>query len=64
MDKGSTLYNKSLKSLLQDNNIEIYSAHYEGNLLLLKDILELWKLKSANTWLQYQKICILIHWMI
>ena len=30
-----------MKSLLQDNNIEIYSAHYEGNLLLLKDILEL-----------------------
>ena len=27
VDKGSEFYNRSMKSLLQDNNIEVYSAH-------------------------------------
>ena len=27
VDKGSEIYNKSLKSLLEKNNIEIYSTH-------------------------------------
>ena len=39
--KGSKFYNRSMKSWLQDNNIEMYSIHNEGNLLLLKDLLEL-----------------------
>ena len=30
VDKGSEFYNTSMKSLLQDNNIEKYSAHSEG----------------------------------
>ena len=28
------------------------------NLLLPKDLLELWGIKSTNTWLKYQKICL------
>ena len=28
------------------------------NQLLLKDLLELWKIKSTDIWLQYQKMCI------
>ena len=30
VDKGSKCYNKSMKSWLQDNNIEMYSTHNEG----------------------------------
>ena len=30
VDKGSELYNRSMKSWLQKNNIEMYSAHNEG----------------------------------
>ena len=30
VDKGSEFYNKSMKSLLQDNNIEMYSIQNEG----------------------------------
>ena len=42
VDKGSEFHNKSMKSCLQDNDMEIYSTHNEGkNLLLLKDLLEL-----------------------
>ena len=29
-----------MKSWLEKNNIEMYSKHNEGNLLLLKDLLE------------------------
>ena len=30
IDKGSEFYNRSIKSWLQDNNIEMYSRHNEG----------------------------------
>ena len=30
VDKSSELYNRSMKSFLQDNNIELYSTHNEG----------------------------------
>ena len=30
VDKGSEFYNRSMKSWLQDNNIEMYSIHNEG----------------------------------
>ena len=29
MDKGSQFYNRAIKSWLQDNDIEMYSAHNE-----------------------------------
>ena len=35
VDKGSEFYHRSMKSWLQDNNIEM-----KENLLLLKDLLE------------------------
>ena len=38
-DKSSELYNRSTKSLLQDNDIKMYSIHNEGNLLFLKDLI-------------------------
>ena len=30
VDKGSEFYNRSMKSWLQDNDIETYSTHNEG----------------------------------
>ena len=37
VDKGSELYNSSMKSWLEKNDIEIYSAHNELRSVLLKD---------------------------
>ena len=33
-DKGSKFYNRSVKSWLQDNDIEMYSTHNKGNSVL------------------------------
>ena len=41
VDKDSKFCNRSMESSLEKNNIEMYSAHNEGNLLLLKGLLEL-----------------------
>ena len=38
--KGTEFYNRSIKSWLQNNDIERYSTHNEKKLLLLKDSLE------------------------
>ena len=37
IDKGSEFYNSSMKSWLEKNDIEIYSAHNERKSVLLKD---------------------------
>ena len=36
MDKGSKLYNRWMKSWLQDNNIEMYSTHNEAKSVVAK----------------------------
>ena len=38
--KGSKLYNKSVKSWLQINDIEIYSAHNGGKSFVAKGLIE------------------------
>ena len=41
VDKASKFYNRSMKSWLEKNTIEMYSIHKtKENLLLLKDLLE------------------------
>ena len=35
-DKGSEFYNKSMKSWLQYNDIEMYSTHNEGKSVITK----------------------------
>ena len=35
-DKGSESYNRSVKSFLQSNNIEMYSTHNEGKSVVAK----------------------------
>ena len=42
VDKGSEIYNSSVKKWLKDNDLEMYSSHNEGESeLLLKDLSEL-----------------------
>ena len=40
VDKGSEFYSNSFKKWLKHNDIEMYSLHNEGNILLQKDLLE------------------------
>ena len=35
VDKGSEFYNRSMRSFLQNDNIETYSTHNEGNLVVV-----------------------------
>ena len=39
-NKGSEFYNRSMKSWSQNNNIEMYSTHNQGESIVLKDLLE------------------------
>ena len=55
VDKGSEFYNTSMKSWLQDNNIEKYSAHSEGI-----SFVEPQRTKFMSIWILYQKKCISI----
>ena len=44
-DKGSEFYNRSMKSWLQDNNIEMYSIHNEGKSVVAGKIIRELKTK-------------------
>ena len=61
VDKGSEFYNRSMKLWLEKDNTEMYQHIMKENLLLLKDLLGLWKIKFINIWLKYQKLCVLIN---
>ena len=41
MDKDSEFYNRSLKSWLEKNYIEMFSTHNEGKSVVTKNLLEL-----------------------
>ena len=45
IDKGSQFFNRSMKSFLGNNNIDMYSMHV---LLLLKDLLEPLRIKFVD----------------
>ena len=59
--KVSKFYNRSMKSWLQDNDIEIYSTQYEDKSVVTEKIVKTLKIKLTNIWLQYQKMCALIN---
>ena len=40
VDQGSEFYNNTFKDVWKTNNIEMYLTYNEGNLLLLRDLLE------------------------
>ena len=57
VDKESEFYNSSMKSWLKNNNIEMYSIHNEGKLVVAEKFIRFLK-KTTNIWLQYQKKCV------
>ena len=56
VDQGSEFYHKSVKSWLQDNKTEKHSTHNEAESVLLKNLLELWRIKPTKIWLQNRKM--------
>ena len=41
--KGSEFYNRSMKSWLQDNNVEMYSTHNEGKSVVAETFIRIKK---------------------
>ena len=61
VDNWSEFYHKSIKSWLRDNKLEKYSTNSEAESVLLKNLLEVWRIKPAKIWLQYRKMRILLN---
>ena len=49
VDKGSEFYSRSMKSLLQDSNIEMYSVHKEEKNVVAQNFITNLKKKNINT---------------
>ena len=61
IDICSEFCNKSMKSWLQDSDIKVYSTHYEGKFVVAERFIRTLRIESTNTWLQFQKMSILIN---
>lgn len=61
VDKGSELYNRSMKSRLPDNYIEIHAAQNEQKSVFAEILIRTLKKKSINIRLPYHKMSILIN---
>ena len=59
VEKGSEFYNRSMKSLLEKNNIEMYSTHNEEK--FVESFIKPSKLTLIKTWRHFQKTFILIN---
>ena len=69
VDKVGEFYNSFFKKWFKDNDTEMYSTHNEGLSVVAEIFIRAWKnkiykLKFANIWQLYQKMYILIDWMI
>ena len=51
VDKGSEFYNRSKKSFLQNNGIEVFWTHNERNSVIAERFIRILKIKFINTWL-------------
>ena len=51
VDKGSEIYNTSIKLFLQNNDIEMYSTYNEGKSVVDERFIKTLKVKSINIWL-------------
>ena len=56
VDKGSEFYNSFFQKWLKDNDIDMYSINNEG-----KSVVAGRFIKTLNTWLRCQKMCISIN---
>ena len=50
VDKGSEFYNISMKSLIQNNDIKMYSVHCEGKSVVAGIFIRTLRNKIYNTW--------------
>ena len=53
MDKGNESYKRSLKSWLQDNDIEMYSTHNAGKYVVAEKCTRTLQIKSTNIWFSF-----------
>ena len=58
VDEGSELYNRSMKSWSQDNDIEMYSTHSEEKSAVAQKSI---RIVNNKIYKYYQKMCILIN---
>ena len=49
VDKGSDIYNRSMKSSLEKDAIEMYSIHSEGKPVVVERFIKLYRVKFGNT---------------
>ena len=61
VDKGSEFYNRSMKSWLQDNNIEMYSMHNEGKSVVAERFIRTLENNIYEYITSISKRCILIN---
>ena len=54
-DKSTEFYNRSMKSWLETNDIEMYSTHNKGKSVAAEIFIRTLKNKIISIWLQYQK---------
>ena len=59
VDKGSEFYNRSMKSWLQDNNIEMYSIHNEGKSVVAERFIRTLENNIYEYITSISKMCIL-----
>ena len=64
VDKGSEFYKRSMKSWLEKNDIEICSAHNECRSVVAERFIRILKNKIYKCMIQFQKMPILVNWMI
>ena len=61
IDKGSEFCNRSMKSCLEQNVIEIYSTHNKEKSVFAERFIRTLKNKLIYKWHQYQKLCVPIN---
>ena len=61
VDKGSEFYNRSMKSWLQDNNMEMYSMHNEGKSVVAERFIRTLENNIYEYITSISKMCILIN---
>ena len=54
-------YNRSMKSCLQDSNIEMHPTSNEGKSVVSERFIRTLKKRQINIWLKNQRMCILIN---
>ena len=61
MNQTTVVNNRSLKSWVEKNDIEMYSIHNEEKSVAAERFIRTLKKKIINPWLQFQKMSILMN---